>query len=147
MKVILLKDVSKLGRKYDTKDVSSGYALNLLIPKGLAIAATSESIKKVESEKKRSEGDKKVQDDLMLKSLGELEGKSLNITGKANEKGHLFAGIHKEQVSQEITKATRLQIDPESIIIDHPIKELGEHKIEVMGAGKKVHFTLVISKA
>lgn len=146
MKVILLKDVAKLGRKYDTKEVSSGYALNLLIPKGIAIAATPDALKRTESERKKNEGERKVQEQLMLKNLSDLDGVSITIEGKANEKGHLFAGIHKEQVSQELVKQTKLQIDPSAIIIEHPIKEVGEHMIEVQAEGKKASFKLIVSK-
>lgn len=144
MKVILLRDVSKLGRKYDTKDVSSGYALNLLIPQGSAIAATPDAVKRIDVMKKRAEGERKVQEELMLKNLSELEGVTLRISGKANEKGHLFAGIHREQLSAELAKQTNLQIDPSAIEVEHPIKELGEHQIYVSAGGKKVSFKLVI---
>ena len=49
MKIILLKDVAKVGRKFDLKEVSDGYAANLLIPRGLAVVATNDAIKRMES--------------------------------------------------------------------------------------------------
>jgi large subunit ribosomal protein L9 len=144
MKVILLKDVSKLGRKYDVKTVSDGHALNLLIPRGVAIAATTEALKRLEIEKAKIEGNKKVHEDLLVKNLKDLDGKTLTISGKANEKGHLFAGLHRDEIAAEVTKQTQLQIDPSFLDIEHPIKELGEHSIDVKVGGKSAKFKLVV---
>ena len=145
MKVILQKDIAKLGRKYDIKEVSSGYALNLLIPQGLAVIATAESIKKTETERTRLEGERKVHEDLLLKNIKDLEDVTLTISGKANDKGHLFAGIHKETIVAELLKQTELQIDPSFIQMEHPIKEIGEHTVEVKGGGKTVKFKVVVT--
>ncbi len=144
MKIILLKDVAKLGKKYDTKDVSSGHALNLLIPQGLAIVATPDAVKRVSVEKAKHDGEKKLNDDLAAKNVVDLDGITLNIVGKANEKGHLFAGIHKEEVVAEILKQTQLRIDPTFIQLEHPVKEVGEHTVEARGAGKVVKFKVVV---
>ncbi len=144
MKVILLKDVQKIGRKYDIKNVADGYALNMLIPKGLAQIATAQSIKNVEVLKAQDAAEKKIQGDLLLKNLqviGELE---LHLKERANEKGHLFAGVTKEMLISEIHKVARLNIDPDSIKLPKPIKETGEHKITVEAVGKKVEFTVII---
>ena len=81
MKIILLKDVTKLGRKFDVKEVSSGHAINFLIPNGLAIAATTESMKRFELERAKTEGERKVQDELFINNLKSLDGISLNISG------------------------------------------------------------------
>lgn len=145
MKVILQKDVAKLGRKFDIKDVSSGYAQNLLIPKGLAIIATEDAIKRMEVERARTEGEKRVERDLLAKNIKDLDGVSINIIGKANDKGHLFAGIHKEAIVEELLKQTQLQIDPESISMTQPIKEIGEHTVEVKAGDKKASFKVVVS--
>ncbi|MDP3962388.1 MAG: 50S ribosomal protein L9 [bacterium] len=144
MKIILLKDIAKVGRKYETKDISDGYAVNLLIPKGLAVAATPDAVKRLETEKKKMDGERKIHEELLLKNLSELDGVTITIKDKANEKGHLFAGLHSEAIAEEVQKQTRLQIDPSLIQIEHPIKELGNHPIEVKGAGKSVKFNLII---
>ncbi len=144
MKIILLKDVPKVGKKYDVKEISDGYAANMLIPRGMAIAATASAMKNVEIEKSKTEGEKKMHEDLILKNLNDLEKSTITITGKANEKGHLFAGLHREEIAKEIFKQTRLQLDPSFIQLEHPIKEVGEHNVEVKGAGKSVEFVLKI---
>jgi len=146
MKVILLKDISKLGQRYDVKNVSDGYALNMLIPRGLAIAATESAMKHMETEKSKTEGEKKVRQELLLKNLKELDGKTITVSGKANDKGYLFAGLHKEDIVAELKKQTRLEIDPASVQLEHPIKELGEHSLEVKGEGKSVRFQLKVEK-
>lgn len=144
MKVILQKDIAKLGKKYDIKEVSSGYALNLLIPQGLAVIATPDAVKKTSTERMRLEGERKVHEDLLLKNIKDLEDVVLNISSKANEKGHLFAGIHKEAIVTELLKQTGLQIDPSFIQMEHPIKEVGDHSIEVKGGGKTTKFKVTV---
>lgn len=144
MKIILLKDKPGLGKKYDIKEVSSGHAQNLLIPRGDAISATPEAMKRVEKEKAKSDMENKVHGDLLAKNIDDLDGITLRITGKANEKGSLFAGIHKEALVTELLKQTHLQIDPSFVQMEHPIKEVGEHTVEVKAAGKSAKFKVVV---
>ncbi len=144
MKIILLKDVSKLGRKYETKTVSDGHAINLLIPQGLAIAATADAVKRIENLKASAEGERKVQEELLVKNIEGLKDATVTIACKANEKGHLFAGLHKEALVVEIEKQTRLQIEPSFIQLEHPLKTTGEHMIEVKTGNKTARFKLVI---
>lgn len=144
MKVILLKDVAKLGKKYDTKTVSDGYAINLLIPQGLAVAATRDAVKRYETLKAATEGERKIQEELLVRNIEGLKDMTITIVGKANDKGHLFAGLHKEAIAEEIQKQTRLQIDPSFIQLEHPLKEIGEHVIEIKGGGKSVKLNVVV---
>jgi large subunit ribosomal protein L9 len=144
MKIILLKDVAKVGKKYDIKEISDGYALNLLIPKGLAVAATPDVTKRIELEKARDEGERKVHQELLAKNLKELDGITVSITEKMNDKGHLFAGINKLEIVQAIQKQTRLQIDPEYIVLDKPIKEAGVVAITVKANNTSAKFNLEI---
>ncbi len=144
MKIILLKDIPKLGRKYDIKDVSDGYALNMLIPRGMAEVATASALEKSRVLKAKATTEKKVQGELLAKNLDTIKGLTLNLKEKANEKGHLFAGITKEMLSGEIQKSARLNIDPESIKLPKPLKEVGEHKVVVEAMDRKVEFTVNI---
>ncbi|MFZ2620968.1 MAG: 50S ribosomal protein L9 [Minisyncoccia bacterium] len=144
MKIILLKDIAKVGRKYDIKDVAEGFALNMLIPRGVAQIATPGAIKKVEEMKSRDMTDRKIQEELLLKNLEVIKNLKINLKEKASDKGHLFAGITKEMLVSEILKSTRLNLDPESIKLAKPIKEVGEHFIAVEALGKKAEFTLKI---
>ena len=144
MKVILLKDLPKIGKKFDVKDVSDGYALNMLVPRGLAQMATSQAIGKIELLKKKDLQEKKIQGDLLLKNLDAIKDLTLNLKEKANEKGHLFAGVTKEMLITEIAKTARLNLDPESIKLPKPLKQLGEHKVTVGAMGREVEFVVNI---
>jgi len=145
MKVIFLKNVPKVGKKYETKDISDGYALNFLIPKGLAEAATGGALKKLETLKSREAAEKQIQEDLLVKSLKEVEGKTVRITEKANEKGHLFAAVHKEEIIPAIFEQTRVQIHPDFLVLEKPIKEVGDHSIVIAVKDKKAEFVLSIT--
>jgi large subunit ribosomal protein L9 len=145
MKIILLKDVAKLGKKYEVKTVSDGHAINMLIPQKAAIAATPDALKRLESERAKADGERKIQEELLVKNIEGLKDITLTIVGKANEKGHLFAGLHKEAIAAEIEKQTRLVIAPSFIQLEHPLKTTGEHVIEVKAAGKSVKIKIVIS--
>ena len=144
MKIILLKDIPKLGHRYDTKTVSDGHALNMLIPKGLAITATPDAIERIKLLKAKTEGERKIQEDLMVKNITNLENVTITISGKANDKGHLFAGLHREAIVAELNRQAKIQIDPSFIMLEHPIKEVGEHMIEVKSEGKSAKFKLII---
>jgi large subunit ribosomal protein L9 len=144
MKVILLKDVPKVGKKYDIKNVAEGYALNLLIPKGLAQIATAQAEKNIEMMKSKDMVEKKVQGELLVKNLEVIKTLVLNIKEKANDKGHLFAGITKERLVEEIVKTARLNLDVDSIKLDKLIKEVGEHEVTVEVLGKKAQFRVIV---
>ena len=136
MKVILLKDVPKVGQKNDVKEVKDGFALNMLIPKKLAIEATKSSIKNLEQIKERSLESQKIVLGNLEKNISEI--KNIEIKVKANEKGHLFAGVGKEEISKHSG------IPLQNIILEHPIKELGEHQIEIVVGEKTYKINLKI---
>ena len=144
MKIILLKDVPKVEKKYDTKNVADEYALNLLIPKGLGQPATPEMIRKVEKTKSKDLADKQIQNELLLKNLEVIKSTKLSFKEKANDKGHLFAGVTKEAIAKELAKVTKFNLDPESVKLDKPLKEVGEHKVLIEVLNKKAEFTVDI---
>ncbi len=144
MKIILLKDVPKVGRRYDIKDVAEGFAINMLIPRGLAQVATPQAVKKIEEMRSNDLTLKNMEESLLLKSLESINNLTLTLRGKANDKGHLFAGIDREVLAKEILKSTRMNILPEFIKLEKPIKEIGEHKVLVEVMGKKAEFAVNI---
>lgn len=146
MKVILLKDVAKLGRKNDIKNVSDGHALNLLIPQGLVEVATPKTLQRIEIIKKREEEEKKIRTDLLLKNFGDLKGVVVEISKTANEQGHLFAQIHKEEIIKAVKDQTRLDVETEYMNTKdgEPIKTVGEHEIEVKVGDRAVKFSLIV---
>lgn len=144
MKVILLKNVSKIGKKHEIKDVSDGYATNFLIPNHLAEIASPGNVKKSEKQKEKEAGERAISEDLLLKNLNDISGLVIEMEEKANDKGHLFAGIHKEELIPVIKEQTRLDILPEFIILERPIKEVGEHEVEVKVQEKIAKFNLIV---
>ena len=147
MKVILLKDIAKIGKKYDVKDVSDGYAMNFLLKNGGAKIATEIALKSLEELKKTSELERKVQADLLEKTLHEMEGKVIEVKAKANEKGHLFAGIHKEDLPALISKHLHINLDPHFIELVKPIKEIGQHEVLINVNNKKASIKIEVVKA
>ncbi len=144
MKIILLKDAKNIGKKYDVKDVSDGHALNRLIPQGIAEVATVSSMKKLEVLKSRDLEDRKIQENLLQKNLKAVGALKITLTEKANEKGHLFAQIHAEEIAKAVKAESQLDILPEFIHLEKPIKEVGEHKVEVKAGDKSAVFTLTV---
>jgi large subunit ribosomal protein L9 len=131
MKVILLQDVRKVGKKFEVKEVSDGYALNFLIPRKLAEVSTASSMKKVETVKAHADAERKIQEDLLVKNLKSLEGVTLHIKANANDKGHLFKGINKEELVKALKAETQIDLLPEYLDLEKPLKEVGEFTIPV----------------
>ncbi|MBC7766851.1 50S ribosomal protein L9 [Arenimonas sp.] len=123
MKIVLLKDIHGIGKKYDAVTVADGFALNNLIPKKFAEYANDSVVLKY-SKLKEAEGQhRKMKEEEIIKNLDEIISKTYSITAKANEQGHLFAALHREQI------ADALNIDSHFIVSDKAIKEIGEHEV------------------
>lgn len=144
MKVIFLQDVPRVGKRHDIKEVNDGYAMNFLMPRKLAEAATPQAIAELEKRKKNVEIENRIQDDLLMKNLEEIKNKVLNISAKTDEKGHLFKGIHSKELVDEMKKQHHADISAEFIILEKPIKEIGEFTIPIEIKGKKSSFKLVV---
>lgn len=144
MKVILLRDVRGIGKKYDIKDVAEGHALNLLIPQGVAKVATPQALAKVAIDKSKEIERKKIQADLVLKNLKQLSALIIHIKEKANPKGHLFAGVHTEEIAALVKKESQIDLDPSWIILEKPIKATGEYMIDVKVNDQATAFKLII---
>lgn len=142
MKVIFQHDLPKIGKKYQIKNVPDGYAVNFLIPNGHAILATPEAEKRVVQLKIVSEAEKKIQNNLLAKNLETISNTKLKIVSKSNDKGHLFSGIHKEQIATELQKQIGLEVPVDLIQMEKPIKEIGEHRI-IIGTESKTAILIV----
>jgi len=146
MKVIFLKDVQRVGKKNDIKEVNDGYAINFLFPNKLAEMATLEAVSMLQKRQKEIVVEREIQDDLLMKNLEQIKGKVITIKGKANEKGSLFSAVNKKQIKEELEKEHKIEIGEDFIILEKPIKEIGEFEIPIEIKHKKSSFKLRIER-
>ncbi len=134
MKIILLKDIKGVGRKFEEKNVSDGYATNMLLPKKLAVAASGPGAKQVQELKKQEEAHKAQSEEKLQATLSQVAEKIIKLQMKANEQGHLFEKVTREKLAEAVG------IEPSLITLEQPIKQIGTYEIS---AGK-AKFTLEI---
>ena len=146
MRVIFLQDVTRVGKRHDIKEVNGGYAINFLFPRKLAEPATPRAIAELEQRKTNIEIEREVQMDLLLRNLEEIKGKVLHIKAKADEKGHLFSGIHAKEIVEAMKNEHRADINEEFIVLEKPIKEIGEFDIPIKVKNKESSFRLVVER-
>lgn len=145
MKVILLKDIAKVGKKDDVIDVNQGHAINFLIPRKMARAASAGDIKTIQNKNaahKKSVEEKTKQGRDILKALN---GEVVNISEKSNEKGHLFSKVPLDDVLKAIVEQTGVQIEKTWIKNFDQIKSVGEFKINLEAFGEKSIILLNVS--
>ena len=144
MKVIFLKNVAKVGKINEVKDMPDGYVRNFLLPQKLAMIATPEAIAKLNQNKIDTEAQKQIQSDLFKKNLRAVQGVGVTIFATANTEGGLFKSIGPKDIALALKKDHHIVID-ESIIVCEPIKHVGEYTatVEALGMKEPVSVTVV----
>ena len=130
MKVLLIKDVYKLGRAGDVKKVANGYGRNYLIPQGLAVLATPGALKQSERIRKEAEVRRAIENKELSGLAEQLGGLELFFPVKAGETGKLYGSVTTQMIANAINE--ELGVDIERRQLDtQPIRMLGVHKVDV----------------
>lgn len=130
MKVLLVKDVFKLGRAGEIKKVADGYGRNFLIPQGLAVLATPAALKQVEYIRTRAEVVRNKANQELGSVAEQLSGVVLTFPAKAGETGKLYGSITSSMIADAIKQKTGLEITRRQLDSE-PIRTLGDFKIPV----------------
>lgn len=130
MKVVLLEDVEKVGKKYDVKQVADGFARNFLIPKNLAKVATKELVEWAIIQKELLE--KKAEENLKKNQTlaSSIDGQEVIIQVKVGPEGQLFESINAQKISEKL-KELGFEVKKNQIDLAEPIKEVGEYPVKI----------------
>ncbi len=144
MKIILLREVERLGKQFDIVDVKDGYARNYLFPRKLAIMATPGNIRGLEKSKKRF-SKKELEMKAMHESLVEqINNVTVKTTIKTGIDGKSFGSITSSDISK-LLENEGIEIDKKHIVLDEPIKRPGVYDIKVhLHEQTNVLFKLVV---
>ncbi len=131
MRVILLDDVEKLGRAGDVVEVKDGFARNYLIPQGLVKPATKGALKQVHqirqaAEKRRARERKAAEDMAAI-----LNRTTIEFRARAGSRNRLYGSVTSHDIAEKILEVTGIEIDRRSVVLDRPIRQLGEYKVPV----------------
>lgn len=144
MKVILQKDVKGLGKAGSVIEVKEGYARNFLFARQLAVLADQAGINamnvKSQAEQHRKDVDKKNMQELAAK----LEGKNFTVKVKCGENGKLFGSVTSKEIA-DVMREQKYDIDKKKIVMEEPIRTLGQSKIEIrLYPAVTVHITVTV---
>jgi large subunit ribosomal protein L9 len=130
MKVLLLKDVYKLGRAGDVKRVADGYGRNYLLPQGLAVLATEGALKQVEHIRNRASASRTVLNKELSGVAERISSLTLAFPMKAGETGKLYGSITPQMIAEAITAKAGTEVDRRQVDVQ-PIRNLGQHTAHV----------------
>lgn len=144
MKVILIKDVKGMGRAHEEITTSDGYALNYLIPKKFAIAATAVAKQEAQMRIKQVVDRGAVDAALLTQNIAALAEARIVIKMKANEKGHLYDAVNESDISKAAKEQAHIDLPEDAIKLEKPIKEVGTFDIPVATADTFGKFSIII---
>ncbi len=143
MKVIILQDIKGLGHKYDIKDVSDGYARNVLLPKRLVEPATKETLFQLEARKSKLATEREAHIAKLKGESVKLEALELKFTLKAGEKGEAFGSVTENEIQKALAERGFPDIKLE---LPKHIKTFGGHIVPAdLGEGVKANLKLIVS--
>ncbi|MEK7630194.1 MAG: 50S ribosomal protein L9 [Patescibacteria group bacterium] len=135
MRVIILQDIKGLGKKYEVKEIADGYVRNFLLPKKLVMIATPNTLEKL----KRQKEILTAEHDALLKKLevdaSRLNGLTAEFGLKTGKKGEVFGSIGEREIGNFLKNNGFKNF---KILLEHPIKTIGDHKVNIdFGGGIK----------
>jgi len=130
MKVLLLKDVYKLGRAGDVKKVADGYGRNFLLPQGMAVLATAEALKSAERIREKANVQRAIVNQEMDAVAKQIAGINLTFPAKASETGKLYGSVTTQMIAEAIKAKSGVEIARRQID-SQPLRMLGEYKVHI----------------
>jgi large subunit ribosomal protein L9 len=131
MKVIFLSDVRNVGKKYEIKDVSDGYARNFLFPNKFAEPATATAVKKVEAMKAEHEKEDRELIAHLRSLAAAISNTKLQFEVKTDSSGAVFGSVNKESILKALREHKLIGAERVDIDLKYPIKEVGEYTVEI----------------
>ncbi len=144
MKVILLKDVPKVGQRGTLVTVADGYAMNVLIPQKKAAPAIAENLKRYERgvEAAKQKADHSAEQAKRI--LSEIDGKTLSVTVKTSDTGTLFKSFHTSDIAAEMKTQWGIELPESALELDHPIKQKGTYEVPIKLLGSVAKISLSV---
>ncbi len=144
MKVILLQDVAKIGRRSEIVNVPDGYAMNQLIPMKMAQPATPANVKRVEKMNADKEASADASSESFKAAVAAIEATPVSVSAEANEQGHLFKAVSADEVVTA-AKGVGAVLTEDMVSFATPIKELGEHKVDLKQGDDTATITITVN--
>jgi len=129
MEVILLKDVPRLGRAGELRNVAPGYARNYLVPEGLATLVTKGALKQLELQSQAEARRKRQLEAEAREFAAQLEGLTLTLTAKTGEEDRLYGSITSGDIADALESEIGKSVDRRKIELEEPIRELGTYSV------------------
>lgn len=132
MRIILRKEVAGLGHVGEVKEVADGYARNFLLLRGLADLATPDKLEQLKRQQEKKQKEFEALHKKWQEIINELPNIHLVFKRKASKLGKLFAGVGADQIILALAERTKTKLDPACVILDKPVKSLGEHTVKIV---------------
>ena len=145
MKIILTQDVEKLGDSGTLQEVKPGYARNFLIPRGMAVAATTGMVKQMQ-ERQAAEQRKIAKQEVAMQSLADrISGMRLTFTARAGDTGRLYGSVTNAEIAEQLSQELGEEIDRRKIEVPGGIHEVGDFTVTVNLVGRlKPQITAIV---
>lgn len=131
MKIILIQDVKKLGKKGEIIEASDGYARNYILPQKLGIEANSRNLNDLKLQKQKEEKEaQRILDEAkeLARNIGE---QVVTVKMKAGEGGKVFGSVSAKEIAEAMKKQNALEIDKKKIQLQEPIRSFGLHEVGI----------------
>lgn len=148
MKVILLKDIKGTGKKDQIIEVSDGYGRNYLLPRKMAMEATSEAMNSIERSKSAAKHREDVKKNDAETAARALKGKTVTVKVRAGENGRLYGSITTQEIAEALKAQHGVELDKRKIELDEKVTTVGQTTISLkLYAGVSTKMNLVLEAA